>query len=144
VDYLFGDGNLCVVKVGMCIPDQQVLHCLQPYVSELRTVDDLPLRNSASSECSATLTEYVAEYVSSDYDQTECMTEYVSSNDTVDRHFGEILLVLAAARNKEDEIENALRLLRQKGYRIRAVLIWQPDLRLLADYYALPYVVPGN
>jgi hypothetical protein len=158
VDYLFADGNLCVVKVGMSIPDQQVLHCLQPYISELRTADDLRLRNSTTVERSGTQPECVTGYVRSDDTQTECMTEYVSfddnqteyvteyvsSDDTGDHICGEILLVLVAARNRDGEIENALQLLRQKGYHIKVALLWQPNLRLLTDYYTLPYVSPGN
>jgi hypothetical protein len=130
LDYLFADGNLSVVKVGMGIPEQQVLRYFQPYVTRLWTLDDILLHSSITTEGSDT--------------QTKCVNGYVRLDDVGDHCFNEILLVLAAGRNRDGEIEKALQLLRQKGYRIKAAMLWQPDLRLLADYYTLSYELPGD
>jgi capsular polysaccharide biosynthesis protein len=52
----------------------------------------------------------------------------------------EVLLVLAAGKKQAAEIESVLRLLQQNNYSIKAALLWQPDRRLLSDYYTLPFM----
>jgi capsular polysaccharide biosynthesis protein len=57
-----------------------------------------------------------------------------------DGEYREVLLVLTAGKKQDAEIESVLRLLRQNNYSIKATLLWQPDRRLLADYYSLPFM----
>jgi capsular polysaccharide biosynthesis protein len=131
VEYLFTKGKLNAVKVGTNIPKRQVIDRLSPYMTKLWDVRELPFLSSQTSETHLT-------------NKGNSGKKYIESNSS-DRDYrnqnkAEVLLVLAAGTSRETEIEDTLQLLAEKGYRIRAALLWQEDLKLLADYYELQEV----
>jgi hypothetical protein len=110
VDHIYTNGALYAVKVGSTILDREVIDRLKPYITTLTAAHELPSLLGQTSD-----------------------THPANKDNSGD----EVLLVLDAGTSREPELEETLRLLTEKGYRIRAALLWHTDPKLIANYYEL-------